>query len=355
LNFFGARFSYIYMNPTLRKIKTAGIISLWSIVLFCLLVMGTMYLYGYSATDSDQQPRVVEIPQGATLKRTAHLLADHQVINSPTSFIAFTYLQGKQNQIQAGEYELSATLPPQEILKKITQGETLDYAVTIPEGYRISEIAELLAQKGLVDKNRFINETRNAELIDSLNIPTRDLEGYLFPETYRFRKNAGEKKIVQAMVAIFKQKADLPEFRERARKLNLTLHEIITLASLIEKETGLASERKIISSVFHNRLKKRMRLQTDPSVIYALADFDGNIRKKDLSIDSPYNTYLYFGLPPGPIANPGLDSILSALEPAQTDMFYFVSRQNGSHQFSANLTDHNRAVRKYQLRRQHKG
>ena len=343
------------MSPTLRKLRSAGIIGLWSIAGLCLLAVGTMYLYGYSATDSNYQPLIIEIPQGTTLKQVAHLLADHQVVNSPTSFIAFTYLQGKQNRIRAGEYELSATLPPQEILRKITKGETLAYAVTIPEGYRISEIAELLARKGLADKNRFIEATRNPELVKSLNIPTRDLEGYLFPETYRFSKNAGEKKMVQTMVDIFKKKTDLPEIRERARKLNFTLHEVMTLASLIEKETGLASERKMISSVFHNRLKKRMRLQTDPSVIYALANFDGNIRKKDLSIDSPYNTYLYSGLPPGPIANPGLESILSALDPVQSDNFYFVSRQDGSHQFSTNLPDHNRAVQKYQLRRSRKG
>ncbi len=335
--------------------RSVGIIGLWSIAALCLMVVGMMYLYGYSATDSQQQTLIVEIPQGTTLKQVAHLLADHQVVSSPTSFIVFTYLQGKQNKIRAGEYELSATLPPQEILRKITQGETLAYSVTIPEGYRISEIADLLDQKGLADKNRFIEATRNPELVKSLNIPTRDLEGYLFPETYRFSKNAGEKKMVQTMVDIFKKKTDLPEVRERARKLNFTLHEVITLASLIEKETGLASERKMISSVFHNRLKKRMRLQTDPSVIYALANFDGNIRKKDLSIDSPYNTYLYSGLPPGPIANPGLDSILSVLDPVQSDNFYFVSRQNGSHQFSTNLPDHNRAVQKYQLRRNHKG
>ena len=286
------------MSPSLKKLRSAIIISLSFLAAFCLLIVGAMYFYGYSATGSNPQPLIVEIPQGTTLKQAAHLLADQRVVNSPTSFIAFTYLQGKQNQIRAGEYELSATLPPQEILRKITKGETLVYTVTIPEGYRISEIAELLAQKGLADKNRFIEETRNPELMSSLNIPTGDLEGYLFPETYQFSKNAGEKKMVQAMVDIFKKKADLPEIHERAKKLNFTLHEVITLASLIEKETGLASERKIISSVFHNRLKKKMRLQTDPSVIYALADFDGNIRKKDLSIDSPYNTYRYAGLPP---------------------------------------------------------
>ena len=133
--------------------------------------------------------------------------------------------------------------------------------------------------------------------------------------------------------------------------MNLSFHEVVTLASLIEKETGVDEERKLISSVFHNRLKKNMRLQTDPTVIYAMINFDGNIRKKDLNIDSPYNTYKYRGLPPGPIASPGLKSIIAALEPSNSDYLYFVSRKDGSHQFSSNLMDHNHAVQKYQLRR----
>ena len=153
------------------------------------------------------------------------------------------------------------------------------------------------------------------------------------------------------MIKTFKKRVLKVEILKRATELGMTIHETITLASLIEKETGLQSERSLISSVFHNRLKKKMLLQTDPTVIYAISNFDGNIRKKDLSIDSPYNTYMYPGLPPGPIASPGMESIIAALNPAESSYLYFVSRQDGSHQFSKNLKEHNQAVNRYQLRR----
>ena len=182
-------------------------------------------------------------------------------------------------------------------------------------------------------------------------VPADSLEGYLFPETYHFGKFTTEATLVKIMIDTFKERALKKEFLQRARKIGFTYHEIITLASLIEKETGKDSERKQISSVFHNRLKKNMPLQTDPTVIYAIENFDGNIRKRDLKIDSPYNTYRYKGLPPGPIASPGLKSIVAALYPEKTTNLYFVSRQDGSHQFSATLNEHNRAVQKYQLRR----
>ena len=182
-------------------------------------------------------------------------------------------------------------------------------------------------------------------------ISADSLESNLFPETYQFVKFTAEATIVKKMVETFKERALKKEFLKRAREIGFTYHEIITLASLIEKETGKDSERKQISSVFHNRLKKNMRLQTDPTVIYAIENFDGNIRKRDLKIDSPYNTYRYKGLPPGPIASPGLKSIVASLYPAKTSNLYFVSRQDGSHQFSATLNEHNRAVQKYQLQR----
>ena len=153
------------------------------------------------------------------------------------------------------------------------------------------------------------------------------------------------------MVTTFKEQVLKPQLLKSAKESSLSWHEIVTLASLIEKETGLDSERKIISSVFHNRLRKNMRLQTDPTVIYAIEKFDGNIRKRDLKIDSPYNTYRYKGLPPGPIANPGLKSIVAAMSPIESDHLYFVSRQDGSHHFSSTLNEHNQAVQKYQLRK----
>jgi len=242
-------------------------------------------------------------------------------------------------------------MTPMDILEVVTSGKTILHAVTIPEGYRITEIAALLETKGLVNAENFIQETKDEKLIKSAGISGNSLEGYLFPETYNFSKNTSERKIIQRLLDIYHEKIKQHELRKRAQSSNLTFHQVMTLASLIEKETGIDEERKLISSVFHNRLRKKMLLQTDPTVIYAMADFDGNIRKKDLQVDSPYNTYRYKGLPPGPIASPGIKSIIAALEPSESDYLYFVSRKDGSHQFSSNLMDHNRAVRKYQLRR----
>jgi len=326
-----------------------------------MLITGIVFIvliYNYGNTPASSSPieQVVEIKPGMTLRQVSNFLADKKLLDEPSAFVLYTYLQGKQNRIQAGEYRFSPSVPPWQILESLTNGTAILYSVTIPEGYRITEIAELLEKKGLVNKEAFIAETRNKKSLEDLQISSGgSLEGYLYPETYKFTKAAGAQKIIKTLVDTFKQRVQKPELMQQANTGKLTFHEIITLASLIEKETGLGTERKLISSVFHNRLVKKMRLQTDPTVIYAMANFDGNIRKKDLSIDSPYNTYKYFGLPPGPIASPGLDSIRAALEPDQSDYLYFVSRKNGSHQFSTNYEDHNRAVQKYQLNHRTKG
>ena len=286
-----------------------------------------------------------------TLNNISNLLKDRDLIGNSLSFQLLAYLQKKQGQIQAGEYELSPSMTPKDILGIVTSGKTILHAVTIPEGYRITEIAALLEERGLVNAEEFILQTQDKELIQSAGIPAISLEGYLFPETYHFSKHTSERKIIQSMLDTYHEKIKTYELSKRTPFVNLSFHEVVTLASLIEKETGVDEERKLISSVFHNRLKKNMRLQTDPTVIYAMINFDGNIRKKDLNIDSPYNTYKYRGLPPGPIASPGLKSIIAALEPSNSDYLYFVSRKDGSHQFSSNLMDHNHAVQKYQLRR----
>lgn len=309
-----------------------------------------LYNYGNIPASSSPVEQIVDIKPGMNLRQVSNFLADKKLLDEPNLFVLYAYLQGKQNRIQAGEYQFSPSIPPWKILEFLTNGTSILYTVTIPEGYRITEIAELFEKKGLVDKEAFIAETRNQELLDALQISSGgSLEGYLYPDTYKFSKAAGAKKIVKTLLNTFKQRVQKPELMQQVKSGKLTFHEIVTLASLIEKETGLGTERKLISSVFHNRLVKKMRLQTDPTVIYAMANFDGNIRKKDLSIDSPYNTYKHFGLPPGPIASPGLDSIRAAIEPDHSDFLYFVSRKNGSHQFSTNYEDHIRAVQKYQL------
>jgi len=286
-----------------------------------------------------------------TLKQVAHELSRQGLIRSSRAFQAIAYIQDKQKQVMVGEFSLSPSMLPSEIIRRITSGKTVLYSVTIPEGYRITEIAALLHSVGLADFESFIRQTRDESLIRSLGIPTDSLEGYLFPETYHFSKFTSEAKIVQKMVDTFKEQVSKSQMLKSAKESPLSWHEIITLASLIEKETGLDSERKMISSVFHNRLRKNMRLQTYPTVIYAIEKFDGNIRKRDLKIDSPYNTYRYKGLPPGPIASPGIKSIVAALSPVESVHLYFVSRKNGSHHFSSTLVEHNRAVQKYQLRK----
>jgi len=336
----------------MRILKTTLLAAFWGGIALIWIIGGLFYYQAAYpiAADDQSESAIFKVEKGMTLKQTAYRLTESNLIRGPSSFRLLAYLQNKQEQIKAGEFRLSPSMSPLEILQRITSGQSILYPVTIPEGYRITEIAALLSQRGMADKEKFIRFTRDSALIDSLGISLKHLEGYLFPDTYLFSKPADERKIVKAMLDIFIKQAVKPEYTERAREIGLSFHDVITLASLIEKETGDASERELISAVFHNRLKKNMRLQCDPTVIYAIKNFDGNLRKKDLSIDSPYNTYRYSGLPPGPIANPGLESIKAALYPAQTKHIYFVAKRDGSHKFSSNLADHNRAVRKYQLR-----
>jgi len=335
----------------MSKIKKFALVSVAGSIVISWIYGAIFYYTATHPLSEKFNPVSVEIAPGMTLNNISNLLKDRDLIGNSLSFQLLAYLQKKQGQIQAGEYELSPSMTPKDILGIVTSGKTILHAVTIPEGYRITEIAALLEERGLVNAEEFILQTQDKELIQSAGIPAISLEGYLFPETYHFSKHTSERKIIQSMLDTYHEKIKTHELSKRTPFMNLSFHEVVTLASLIEKETGVDEERKLISSVFHNRLKKNMRLQTDPTVIYAMINFDGNIRKKDLNIDSPYNTYKYRGLPPGPIASPGLKSIIAALEPSNSDYLYFVSRKDGSHQFSSNLMDHNHAVQKYQLRR----
>ena len=329
--------------------RTTLISSFWGSLAIILIVGGLLFFKASLPMSDNTQPQVFEVKSGMTLKQVSQELFRQNLIRSANAFQAIALIQDKEKLIKVGEYYISPSMLPAEILQRITSGKTVLHSITIPEGYRITEIANLLEEKDLADKNIFLQEAKNVELLEG--IPTSSLEGYLFPDTYHFGKRTTEAAIINKMVETFKERALKQEFLKRAEDLGFSYHEIITLASLIEKETGKDSERKQISSVFHNRLKKNMLLQTDPTVIYAIDIFDGNIRKRDLNIDSPYNTYRYKGLPPGPIANPGLKSIIAALYPATTSNLYFVSKQDGSHKFSATLNEHNRAVQKYQLRK----
>jgi UPF0755 protein len=293
--------------------------------------------------------RSLLVPEGSTFHQVAGLLEREGLITSRLAFILLGKLQEAERKIHPGEYELHAALTPKEILTKLVAGRVTLHAVTVPEGYTITQIADVLAHQQITDATEFIRLTKDKPFLETLGITAETSEGYLYPNTYRFRRHTPAKDVIRAMVDQLGQVFN-EELRTRARELQLTPHEVLTLASVIEKETGVGDERPQISSVFHNRLKKRIPLQSDPTVIYGLTNYDGNLRRKDLSDLSPYNTYRWPGLPPGPIASPGVQSILAALYPVPSAYLYFVSRNDGTHHFSATLVEHNKAVEKYQKR-----
>jgi UPF0755 protein len=271
------------------------------------------------------------------------------LIKSRSAFMWLGKRQEAERKIHSGEYELHADMPPTEILSKLMAGRVVLHSVTIPEGYTISQIADVLAELRITDRGEFVRLAHDKSFIKTLGISADSAEGYLYPDTYRFPRPTAGKDVIRTMVDQLEH-VMTNEWRTRAKELRLTTHEVLTLASVIEKETGAGDERPRIASVFHNRLKKRIPLQSDPTVIYGLTDFDGNLRKKDLSHPSRYKTYRWAGLPPGPIASPGADSIRAALYPTTTSDLYFVSKNDGTHQFSATLIEHNKAVEKYQKR-----
>ncbi len=306
-------------------------------------------LYRYAETpmgDSDR-PMAVSIPSGQVFGETVRQLQLAGIIRSPRRFEILARLKGLDTKIQAGEYWLSPDATPEKLLQQLATGKVRLHALTLPEGSTIRQYAAIIDEKGLSSAEGFLSAAADAALAREYGIPGDTLEGYLFPDTYHFPRGLPPKHLVDHMIARF-WSLFKPEWEARARDLNMTLHEIVTLASIIEKETGAAAERKLISSVFHNRLNRNMRLQSDPTVIYGLKNFNGNITKKDLETPTPYNTYTIGGLPPGPIANPGAGALEAALYPAKTNHLYFVSRNDGTHHFSGSLKEHNRAVRQYQ-------
>jgi UPF0755 protein len=238
---------------------------------------------------------------------------------------------------------------PLDILERFRSGTIVLHPVTIPEGYTIRQIAQVVGAAGLADPGEFVRLANDARFVESLGLGQPSLEGYLFPDTYAFPRRVSTEHVIRQMVDRF-QEVYSPQWDVQAARIGLTRHQVVTLASIIEKETGDEAERPFISAVFHNRLRLRIPLQSDPTVIYPIKGFDGNLRKVDLVRDSPYNTYRRRGLPPGPIANPGRAALEAALYPASVEYLFFVSRNDGTHQFSRSLREHNKAVNQFQRR-----
>ena len=295
----------------------------------------------------------VEIPAGAGTASMGERLAQAGVVESAQAFRIAVWLRGSGRRLQAGEYRFERPMTAAEVVDKIAKGDVHVRAVTFREGLTVREMAAVFESAGFGTASDFIAASKDASLIQALDPRAPDLEGYLFPDTYTLPRKTTAAQLVERMVARF-QKAMTSELRQQAAARGLSVRELVTLASLVEKETAKPEERPVVAGVYTNRLRIGMGLQCDPTVIYALmlaGRYDGNIRKGDLQIDSPYNTYRYAGLPPGPIAAPGEAALHAAANPAEVPYLYFVSRNDGSHVFSTTLDEHNRNVNEFQRRR----
>lgn len=326
---------------------------IFAILLFIIIVGVGGFVYLSLTTPVSHQTATLAIQRGTPLVMIAEQLGRAGVIKYPPLFTIFARVKHIDRHVKAGEYEFGDGLSAMDVLRKLEKGECKLYKITLIEGWTIFQMADYLSKQPFSTPGfpaGFIKSSSDKFFVRSLGINADSAEGYLFPNTYLIERPGAPELLVGRLIEEFK-KNYIPEFKERADQIGMTEEQVVTLASIIEKETGSDAERGLVSSVFHNRLKKNMPLQSDPTVIYAIKNYDGNIRKSDLSNPSPYNTYMHQGLPPGPIANPGLASIKAALWPAVTDYLYFVARGDGTHEFTTNLVDHNKAVTKYQLNR----
>ena len=299
---------------------------------------------------------IVEIHKGQNQQEVSKMLASTGVIENADRFAMLGRITRQWKKIKAGEYKVSPGMTPMQILATLTSGISVAHPVTVREGENIFEIASDIQSKGLGSKEKFLELCRDQRFIGTLWIglgshgkAPATLEGYLFPDTYFFNRTLSPEDIIRQMLRRFFSVWGAAE-EARAKELGLTRHQAVILASMIEKETGASNERPLISSVFHNRLKKKMRLQSDPTTIYGIWNrYDGNLHKSDLLSPTPYNTYTVPGLPAGPISNPGKEALHAALFPDTSPYLFFVSHNDGTHEFTSTIEDHMKAVRKFQL------
>ena len=286
-----------------------------------------------------------EVPIGSSSLAIAKRLVEQKLIRSEYAFRIIVRHRGTGRQLRAGTYVLRRDMALWDIVDEFERGQVTLVSLTVPEGLTTAAIAQLWETEGFGPAAAFSEATESPRLLKQYGLEGKTVEGYLFPNTYKFAKGTTAEKAVEMMLTEFKQRWT-ETFDEEAQSLGLTQHEIVTLASVIEKEARAKSERPRIASVFHNRLKRKWRLQADPTVLYALGNPNRLLTRADLRVDSPYNTYKQRGLPPGPIANPGIASIIAALRPEKTDYLYFVAIGEGKHHFSKTLSEHNRMIRK---------
>ena len=326
------------------------------VVLFALAGCGAAAFVMYQRINQpyrgyDAAEQFVDVPPGVGSRSIGERLAAAGVVRDPWTFRVALYISGQGRHLKAGEYRFDRPMRPSEVIDKIALGDVFQISLTFPEGLTIAEMSKIFESHGFGTAADFVAAARDVEPIRAIDPVARDLEGYLFPETYALPRKTSASKLVRLMVSRFDHVLT-PAVREAAAAHNLSVRQLVTLASIVEKETAKPEERPQVAAVYHNRVRIGMALQCDPTVIYALTRagrYDGNLHRDDLMFDSPYNTYRYPGLPPGPIASPGRASLEAAANPASVDYLYFVSRNDGSHEFARTLDEHNRNVQKYQV------
>jgi UPF0755 protein len=287
--------------------------------------------------------KLVLVTKGSSLPEVIGILREGGVLPHPLAFRALVLLTFSGRRLHYGEYAFPTPPSAFEAWRRLVRGDVIKYEVTVHPGANLYDVAELLEKKKLATAEAFLATAASPAVLRRLEIPGESAEGYLFPDSYIFVKPVTPEEVLEFMVRQFRRKVP-PDAEKRAKEADLSLHQVVTIASIIEKEAGLEEEKPIVSAVIRRRLALDMPLQMDPTVIYGVKRFDGTVTRKDLRTAGPYNTYLNRGLPPGPIANPGLAALAAALDPSKAEYLYFVSRNDGSHTFSRTLPEHNRAV-----------
>ena len=312
-------------------------------LLWAFIFMAYLYFQPYSGADQE-----FIIKNGESFSQINHRLSKKKLISAPRFFYKLAQWKGVVQKFRSGVYQISHGMTMGDIIDLFLEGTQVSIDVTIAEGKNIFEIAKILEKNGLISSEDFLRFAKDKKFLISLGIEADRVEGYLYPDTYKFESHMNGKEIISMMVKNFFRRIQHIDLKNGP----LTLHELIIMSSIVEKETGASSERPIIAGVFLNRMRRKMRLQSDPTTIYGIYEtFDGNLRKKHLLQKTPYNTYQINGLPAGPIANPGLDAIRAVLAPEKHNFIYFVSKNDGTHVFTSNYRDHLRAVNNWQKKR----
>ena len=312
------------------------------------VVWGRLYepFKGYTGAE-----QLVEIPQGSGTTDIGRRLVDNGVVRDLFIFRAAMWWTARNRSLKAGEYRFTDAMSAVQVVDKLARGDVHARRITFPEGLTILDMSKIFEQRGFGPASEFVAAAGNASLIEPVDPRAPDLEGYLYPETYAIPRGTPAARLIALMVDRFRA-AYTDDLKAQAEAQGLTARQVVTIASLVEKETAQEHERALVAAVYRNRMKMGMGMQADPTVIYALqkaGKYDGNIRREDLQFDSPYNTYKYAGLPPGPIASPRKASLEAALAPADVPYIYFVSRNDGTHVFASTLAEHNRNVREFQV------